>query len=307
MYFCKQAKFNCHDAIEGHFSFQPTCSIPMLPETAYPISVQEVDHGWTVSLYSSYCPTLSSLPPSSFSSFCSLLDDWESTLLFTVTFLYDPFNLASLLEMSKFKACSNGSAVAYVGTYGWVLSLDDGTRLAYSSGPVDGHDPRSFRAEGQGMLSILCFLRRLAQWTHATSPFTGTFATDNTGLIARIKSQRALKYPVPNATFKPDWDVVQAIVETMHSFFVEATFEHVRGHQDNKIPFSELPLLAKLNVEADCYAGTHRDLNGRHHPIISLSATRPVALDIDGHPRRHPCPSPLGGNANPVRLARRVP
>jgi hypothetical protein len=212
----------------------------------------------------------------------ALLDDWESKLLSTVTFLYDPFNLASLLEMSNFKACSDGSAAAYIGTYGWVLCLEDGTHLAHGSGPVDGNDPRSFRAEGQGMLSVMCFLHCLSQWTHATSTFTGTFATDNTGLIARIETQRALKYPVPNATFKPDWDVVQAIVDTMHSFSVEATFEYVRGHQDEKTPFSEFPLLAKLNVEADRYAGTHRDLHGRNCPIIPLSTTRPVALDIDG-------------------------
>jgi hypothetical protein len=68
----------------------------------------------------------------------------------------------------------------------------------------------------------------------------------------------------------------------MHSFSVEATFEYVRGHQDQKTPFSELPLLANLNVEADRYAGTHRDLHGCNRPIIPLSATRPVALDIDG-------------------------
>jgi hypothetical protein len=138
MFFRKHAQFERHDALDEYFSFQPTCSKPTLPKTAYPISVQEVDLGSSVSAYSSYCPTLPSLPPSSFASFCSLLDDWESKLLSTVTFLYDPFNLASLLEMSNFKACSNGSAVAYIGTYGWVLSLEDGTRLANGSGPVDG-------------------------------------------------------------------------------------------------------------------------------------------------------------------------
>jgi hypothetical protein len=143
MYVRKHAKFDRHDALDNHFLFHPTCSEPMLPETACPISIQEVDFGWKVSAYSSYCSTLLSLPPSSFSSFCSLLDDWESRLLSTVTFLYDPFNLASLLEMSKFKACSDGSAVAYVGTYGWVLSLEDGTCLAFGSSPADGHDPCS--------------------------------------------------------------------------------------------------------------------------------------------------------------------
>jgi hypothetical protein len=122
MFFRKKATFDRHDAPDTRFSFHPTSTELMLPETAYPITVQEVDCGWIVDAYSSYCPKIPSLPPSSFSSFCSLLDDWESRLLSTVTFLYDPFNLASLLETSKFQACSDGSAVAFVGTYGWVLA-----------------------------------------------------------------------------------------------------------------------------------------------------------------------------------------
>jgi hypothetical protein len=174
--------------------------------------VLEVDCGWRVPYYSSYCPTLPSLPPSSFASFCSLLEDWESQLLQTVTFLYDPFNLVSLLESQYFRACSDGSAVECIGSYGWVLSLEDGTQLAHGSGLVDGHDPRSFRAEAQGMLSVMCFLRRIMQWTCSHNTITSTFATDNTGLIARVKLQSSLKYSVPNATFKPDWDVVQAIL-----------------------------------------------------------------------------------------------
>jgi hypothetical protein len=68
----------------------------------------------------------------------------------------------------------------------------------------------------------------------------------------------------------------------MRSYPVKAKFEHVRRHQDTKIPFSELPLLANLNVEADKYAGSHRAQHGHHRPLIPLSATRPVALDLQG-------------------------
>jgi hypothetical protein len=37
-----------------------------------------------------------------------------------------------------------------------------------------------------------------------------------------------------------------------------------------------------LNVEADKYAGVYRLHSGNHQPIIPLSPTRPVALDIQG-------------------------
>jgi hypothetical protein len=68
--------------------------------------------------------------------------------------------------------------------YGWVLSLEDGTRLAYGAGNFDGHDHGSFQAKGQGMLSVVCFLQRLIQWTATKSILEGVLATDNTGLIA---------------------------------------------------------------------------------------------------------------------------
>jgi hypothetical protein len=56
-------------------------------------------------------------------------------------------------------------------------------------------------------------------------------------------------------TFKPDWGVVQAVVEALRLSKLEATFVHVKGHQDKKIPVAKLPLLAQLNAEADRHAG----------------------------------------------------
>jgi hypothetical protein len=149
-------------------------------------------------------------------------------------------------------------AVTQEGTYGWALSLDDGTRLAHGAGYVDGHDPRSFRAEGQGMLSVVCFIHRLLQWTRTNSIFEGILATDNTSLIARVTSQSKLRYSIPNATFKSDWDIVKSIVQTVRASHIHITLEHVRGHQDDTTPAEELDLLAQLNIEADKYAGDFR-------------------------------------------------
>ena len=155
-----------------------------------------------------------------------------STLLTIIQFLFDPFNIVALIEASSFQACSDGSAVALEGTYGWVLCAEDGTRLAHGAGFIDRHDPRSFRAEGQGMLSIVCLLRRLYEWCGCTSSFTGVLATDNTGLIDRVQAQGKLKYAIPNSVFQPDWDVVQAIVNTQKQFPITSTYTHVKGHQD---------------------------------------------------------------------------
>ena len=180
-----------------------------LPSKAYPVSLTEHSRGWKIEQYNSYCPTIpKAKKTSSFQSYCSLLDDWESRLLSSVQFQFDPFNLVALIAASSFIACSDGSAVALEGSYGWALCLADGTRLAHGAGPVDGHDPCSFRAEGQGMLSVVCFLRRLFEWCCDSTPITGILATDNTGLIDRVTAQTKSKYPIPNSVFKPDLDVV---------------------------------------------------------------------------------------------------
>ena len=67
------------------------------------------------------------------------------------------------------------------------------------------------------MLSVVCLLGRLFEWCCYSTPITGNLATDNTRLIDWIMTQTKLKYPIPNLSFKPDLDVVQAIVQTQQS------------------------------------------------------------------------------------------
>jgi hypothetical protein len=41
-------------------------------------------------------------------------------------------------------------------------------------------------------------------------------------------------------------------------FPIEHSFQHVKGHPDDKITYAKLPLDAKLNVDADAEAGKYR-------------------------------------------------
>jgi hypothetical protein len=103
-----------------------------------------------------------------------------------------------------------------------------------------------------------------------------------TGLIACIESQGKLRYPVPNSTFKPDWDHVQAIVWIRRKIQMNVMYTHVKGHQDTETPVEELDLMWQLNVEANRYAADYRRQYGSHRPLIPLMPTRLVALDING-------------------------
>jgi hypothetical protein len=174
--------FDYHCRISCHlFSYTSTDQISTLPSSAYPVTLHDQHNSWLIDSYNSYCPTLPSKQPTSFEAFCSLLEDWESQLLSDFHLHFDPFILISKLESSPFRACSDGSAVTQEGTCGWALALEDGTRLAYGTWYADGQDPCSFCAEGQGMLSVVCFLRRLIQWTDTNSVLEGVLATDNIG------------------------------------------------------------------------------------------------------------------------------
>jgi hypothetical protein len=152
---------------------------------------------------------------------------------------------------------SDGSACDKSMSFGWVLSLHDGTVLARCSGPVPGQE-LSFRSEGYGMLSEIRFLQHIFEYCHETRAGPFRFITDNQGLIRRAITSLAFDDPYPNSTLATDRDVVNEIVTTLKKMSIEHSFQHVKGHQYDKIAYTELPLNAKLNVNADAEAGEYR-------------------------------------------------
>ena len=68
-----------------------------------------------------------------------------------------------------FRAASDGSVrLQSQGSFGWVLSTDQGIQVATGMGPARGPRPSSYRAKGYGLLSILRFLIRIAEFTGRT-------------------------------------------------------------------------------------------------------------------------------------------
>ena len=69
-------------------------------------------------------------------------------------------------------------------------------------------------------------------------------ATDISPLLDRVKEQTAICYPIPNSTFKSDWDVVEAIVLTVLDAKIEDVYKHVKGrHRDKEKSYDLLPFL----------------------------------------------------------------
>ena len=106
------------------------------------------------------------------------------------------------------------------------------------------------------MLSGTRFVVQLgAYWGVTTKSYK--HYCDNKGLIASVKTGLGFDDYYPNYTLKADWDVLNEIMVSIRLLPKDSrpALTHIKGHQDNKIAYSELPLPAQLNVDADEQAG----------------------------------------------------
>jgi hypothetical protein len=127
-------------------------------------------------------------------------------------------------------------------------------RLEICSGPAYGTGS-SHRAEATGMLSAARFLFHLAQYCNSPIVNQLVYISDNKGLITRMRQQQEYKTCFPNVTLAPDWDLTEAIHDSNQHLAEPPKYRHVLGHQDKMTHYTQLPLTARLNVDADEAAG----------------------------------------------------
>jgi hypothetical protein len=160
----------------------------------------------------------------------------------------------------------------------------NGERVAWGMGPAYGMRPQSYRAEGYGLLSILRFLIRMAEFTEKTDPWSGIIGTDSLSVLDTLqgKVQAGVGRDRMHApiimrgeavvldTLSADWDVLVEIQYAMTQL-PGIQLQYVKGHQDRTTAVARLPLLAQLNVEADTKAGLYQDGHGANHPVVFLT------------------------------------
>jgi hypothetical protein len=163
------------------------------------------------------------------------------------------------------------------GAYGWILSSDSGERLVCGMGPARGYKPTPYRAEGVGMLSLLRFLIRLAEFTCKFDQWHGIIATDSKSLLDTLfgtalsaQDCQAIKTLQSTDALQADWDVVVEIHRAL-AVLPGITLRHIKGHQDRKTRYDNLTLLAQLNVDVDHLAGEYQQQHGRARPQVLMS------------------------------------
>jgi hypothetical protein len=189
-----------------------------------------------------------------FDAFIETLKPWEVDLLRHVTMDVDPYTKC-LEAQTHFRAVSDGSALPTgAASFGWILSTRQGERLAVGMGPARGMKVHSYRAEACGVLSFLCFLIQLANFTQMHERWRGLLATDSKSLLdtlfGRDTQDSNENAPVDLDANRvvldvlcPEWDV---LIEIQHSLKIlpGVRLEYVEAHQDKKTAYQNLSLLA---------------------------------------------------------------
>jgi hypothetical protein len=98
------------------------------------------------------------------------------------------------------------------------------------------------------------------------------YTSDNKGLIIRMRQRQKYKNCYPNVTLAPDWNLTEAIHASNQHLTKPPKYKHVLGHQDKTTHYTQLPLTARLNVDADKAAG------GFHWSHSTTSQTKVTLL-----------------------------
>jgi hypothetical protein len=212
-----------------------------------------------------------------FTDYISDLPPWEQNLFESLDMFYTCYEMITLitnetltdtdLDMNLISV-SDGSAFDLSMSFGWTMSLLSGTRLATCAGPAHGSKQSSFRAEGYGLLSITRFLHHLFEFCHCKPEWNLQLSCDNDPLLKRINAARPFTTCFPNSTLDADWDIVNMIVRTLDQSSCNIVLPHVKGHQDDKTDYDDLPLDAQLNCDADYEAVYHQTVHATYRPTV---------------------------------------
>jgi len=135
--------------------------------------------------------------------------------------------------------CSDASVdAAKYSCCAWIIHTT--TDLWHGKGVVPGNceDNYSGRSEAFGLLTALQFLQHYTNHFPSPQPtnrYQATIYCDSESVINRINRHARESPPFPNTTIEDDYDVYQEInqlIGALPQFMV--TFQHVKGHQDQK-------------------------------------------------------------------------
>ena len=268
----------CQKRADGYF--QPTgrtVIVKLMPTSAVPVDVEEHgDQDWKLLKRTQVLARPNTVCPQSFPEYIDSLPAWEVDLLRHTDLFVDPRMTCFSLLPQFFAGCDGSAKFGTHGAYGWTISPHLEERAATGMGPSRGASIDSYQAECSGLLSILRFLIRLAEFTSMYEQWCGVIGTDSQRLLDRLFTKLpSVSSDLPRTLavldpLLPEWDL---LVEIQHSLRVLPGMSviYVKGHQDSRRPVDQLPLMAQLYVEADALATLYQTQYGSHRPQVLMS------------------------------------
>lgn len=182
-----------------------------------------------------------------------------------------------------FFVVSDGGLYAGKGSFGVAFGTG-GEDLGNIEGPAPGNSIHmtSLRSEAYGVLAALAFLNLYVKSYNIAIPDKRKLHlySDNLGLIRWLEEILA-KACYSRMYLRAEADVILQIekeINDVKNSNFELHVEHVKGHQDDVMPYNTLPREAQLNVQADSSA-TNYLRQGLNHTYEELQ-DNPVSLYI---------------------------
>jgi hypothetical protein len=220
---------------------------------------------------------------------------WEQSLLAHIHWEASPWQVMETIhalnpETDHLLMVSDGSSFEAMSmSFGVAIGTSTGKVLVENQGPACG-TPSSHRAECTGCLSGALLLYHLQVYTSQQQPILTPVRvmSDNQGMITSLTDRATYQRVYPNATLKPDWDLLEEITATFSRCHIQSlTYQWVKGHQDSGITSTSgggaLKPDALFNIIADALAGEyHHNINSQSRPITPLMTTTQCILQING-------------------------
>ena len=160
-------EYDCHQGKDDEtFSYEKFQSVSTLPDDSVPVDVTDATDGWRIAFYQPLeIERQQQLLPQSFIDTLMQQPAHISQYYTQIDFLTTPMKIYEHMKSpGKVFIATDGGAIPFKGSLGFVIADDDATILATCFGQPSGHDPLSFRSEICAFMAAVKFVTLLIQY-----------------------------------------------------------------------------------------------------------------------------------------------
>ena len=284
--------YDCH-IITKHdtYSYTTSKNVHELPNDASPTDVMDTTEGWRISGHQQMKVEIPHRKEEeTFIEHLMAQKEHISQYYTQIDFLSTPISIYELLKSThKVHIATDGGAIPYKGSIGFVIADEGGTILLTCFGQPAGNDPLSFRSEICAFLAAVRLVnllnryydKKLTREDEITRSKIQVY-TDSLSMIKKLKAYDEYPTAPLKTVLDSEWDVLSALHRALKSFTRYPKINWVKSHQDDKVyDKTAMPLDAYLNLEADELATTGLK-RLQEKPIIPMDPDTMIQFHLQG-------------------------